>query len=38
MKTIDLHSHTNASDGTYTPTELVDYAAKRPKFTSYNRS
>ncbi len=29
MKTIDLHSHTNASDGTYTPTELVDYAAKK---------
>lgn len=26
MKTIDLHTHTTASDGTYTPEELVDYA------------
>lgn len=26
---IDLHSHTNASDGTYTPSELVDYAATK---------
>ncbi len=29
MKTIDLHIHTTASDGTYTPTELVDYAVKK---------
>ncbi|PKM53908.1 MAG: PHP domain-containing protein [Firmicutes bacterium HGW-Firmicutes-5] len=26
MKIIDLHSHTNASDGTYSPKQLVDYA------------
>jgi len=26
---IDLHSHTNESDGTYTPQELVDLAAER---------
>lgn len=26
MKQIDLHVHSNKSDGTYTPTELVDYA------------
>ena len=25
---VDLHTHTTCSDGTYTPTELVDYAAK----------
>lgn len=29
MKKIDLHIHTTASDGTYTPTELVDYAIKK---------
>lgn len=29
MNTIDLHIHTTASDGTYTPTELVDYALKK---------
>ncbi|BAX81463.1 PHP domain-containing protein [Labilibaculum antarcticum] len=29
MKTIDLHIHTTASDGTYTPIELVDYAVKK---------
>lgn len=29
MKTIDLHSHTTASDGSYTPTELIDYAVKK---------
>ena len=23
---IDLHVHSNRSDGTFTPTELVDYA------------
>lgn len=28
-KIIDLHSHTNASDGTFTPSELVDYAAEK---------
>jgi predicted metal-dependent phosphoesterase TrpH len=26
---IDLHSHTNESDGTYTPAELVDEASRR---------
>lgn len=26
---VDLHTHTTASDGTYTPTELVDYAIKK---------
>lgn len=29
MKTIDLHIHTTASDGTYTPRELVDYAIEK---------
>ncbi|MDE5865884.1 MAG: PHP domain-containing protein, partial [Lachnospiraceae bacterium] len=29
MKQIDLHVHSNKSDGTYTPTELVDYALKK---------
>jgi predicted metal-dependent phosphoesterase TrpH len=29
MKLIDLHIHTTASDGTFTPTELVDYAVKK---------
>lgn len=29
MKTIDLHIHTTASDGSYTPIELVDYAVKK---------
>lgn len=29
MKTIDLHIHTSASDGSYTPTELVDYAIEK---------
>ncbi len=29
MKTIDLHIHTTASDGSYTPKELVDYAVKK---------
>jgi predicted metal-dependent phosphoesterase TrpH len=29
MKTIDLHIHTTSSDGTFTPTELVDYAVKK---------
>lgn len=26
MKAIDLHTHSNKSDGSYTPAELVDYA------------
>lgn len=26
---IDLHTHTNASDGTYTPEALIDYAAEK---------
>ncbi len=26
---LDLHSHTNRSDGTYTPAELVDYACEK---------
>ncbi|MGQ1946739.1 PHP domain-containing protein [Geofilum sp. OHC36d9] len=29
MKTIDLHIHTTASDGSFTPTELIDYAVKK---------
>ncbi|MGQ1909276.1 PHP domain-containing protein [Marinifilum sp. RC60d5] len=29
MKTIDLHIHTSASDGSYSPRELVDYAVKK---------
>lgn len=29
MKQIDLHVHSNKSDGTYTPTELVDYALQK---------
>lgn len=29
MKQIDLHVHSNASDGTYTPTELVNYAVQK---------
>jgi predicted metal-dependent phosphoesterase TrpH len=29
MKTIDLHAHTTASDGSYSPTELVEYAVKK---------
>jgi len=29
MKAIDLHVHSNKSDGTYSPTELVDYAIKK---------
>lgn len=28
MKTVDLHTHSTASDGTYTPTELVKAAKK----------
>ncbi len=29
MKKVDLHTHSTASDGTYTPSELVDYAASK---------
>jgi len=29
MKSIDLHIHTTASDGTFSPRELVDYAIKK---------
>ncbi len=29
MKTIDLHTHTTYSDGTFTPKELVEYAAEK---------
>ena len=29
MKTIDLHTHSNCSDGSMTPTELVAHAASR---------
>ncbi len=29
MPYIDLHTHTTYSDGTFTPTELIDYAAKK---------
>lgn len=29
MKIVDLHAHTTASDGSYTPTELVRYAKKK---------
>ena len=29
MKIVDLHTHTTASDGSYTPTELVRYAKKK---------
>ncbi len=29
MKIVDLHAHTTASDGSYTPTELVRYAKQK---------
>lgn len=29
MKRVDLHVHSNKSDGTYTPSELVDYALEK---------
>ena len=29
MKTVDLHTHSTASDGTFSPTELIDYAHKK---------
>ncbi len=31
MRAIDLHTHTCKSDGSYTPTELVDYAIEDRK-------
>jgi hypothetical protein len=29
MQTIDLHTHTTYSDGSYTPTELIEYAIQK---------
>lgn len=29
MKAVDLHTHSNKSDGSYSPTELVDYAVTK---------
>ena len=29
MKSVDLHTHTSKSDGSYTPTRLVDYAMEK---------
>ena len=29
MKAIDLHVHSNKSDGTFSPSELVDYAIEK---------
>jgi predicted metal-dependent phosphoesterase TrpH len=29
MKTIDLHTHTTVSDGTFSPIQLIDYAVKK---------
>lgn len=29
MKPVDLHTHSNKSDGTYTPAQLVDYAVSK---------
>ena len=29
MKAVDLHTHSTKSDGSYTPSELVDYAAQK---------
>ncbi|MBQ8822212.1 MAG: PHP domain-containing protein [Lachnospiraceae bacterium] len=29
MKAVDLHVHSNRSDGTFTPTQLVDYALEK---------
>lgn len=29
MKTVDLHTHTTASDGSFSPKDLVDYAVKK---------
>ena len=29
MRAVDLHTHSTASDGTYSPTELIDYAHEK---------
>ena len=29
MRQVDLHVHSNKSDGTFTPAQLVDYAVKK---------
>lgn len=29
MRAVDLHTHTSKSDGTFTPTEIVDYAIEK---------
>ncbi|SES31627.1 hypothetical protein SAMN04487884_12929 [Butyrivibrio fibrisolvens] len=29
MRPVDLHTHSTASDGTYTPTQLIDYAHEK---------
>ena len=29
MNSIDLHAHTTASDGTFTPTELIEHAVEK---------
>jgi len=29
MNIVDLHVHSTKSDGTYTPTQLVDYAVEK---------
>ncbi|MDE5931553.1 MAG: PHP domain-containing protein, partial [Lachnospiraceae bacterium] len=29
MNRVDLHVHSNKSDGTFTPTQLVDYALEK---------
>ena len=29
MKTVDLHAHTTTSDGSMTPTELIQYAKEK---------
>ena len=29
MRAVDLHTHSTRSDGSYTPSELVDYAAEK---------
>lgn len=29
MRAVDLHTHTSKSDGTYTPSEIVDYAIEK---------
>ncbi len=29
MRAVDLHTHSNKSDGSYAPAELVDYAVEK---------